>query len=142
MIMKKYELHISAREQVVNKISSYLNEEHEEIAAAYVFGSFNTAEPFCDIDLAIIVQRDVVNPAAFEIDLESRLEKIVKYRVDVRIINRAPLAFCHDVIRDGRVIVDKDANLRADFQGKILKQYFDFAPFRRRYLNEVVNAPV
>jgi len=142
MIMKKHDLDVSEREQLINKISSYLNEEHEDIAAAYVFGSFNTAEPFCDIDLAIIVQREVVNPVAFEIDLESRLEKIVKHQVDVRIINGAPLAFCHNVIRDGRVIVDRDANLRADFQGKILKQYFDFTPFHRRYLNEVVNAPV
>ncbi|MBW2109458.1 MAG: hypothetical protein JRI36_12460 [Deltaproteobacteria bacterium] len=25
-------------------------------------------------------------------------------------------------------------NLRADFQVKILKQYFDFSPFRKRYL--------
>jgi predicted nucleotidyltransferase len=142
MSIRKHDLDVSEREQVVKKVSAYLKEEYDEIAAAYVFGSFNTAEPFCDIDLAIMVQRDVVNPVSFEIDLESRLEKIVKHQVDVRIINRAPLSFCHHVIRYGRVIVDRDANLRADFQGNILKQYFDFSPFRRKYLNEVVNAPV
>jgi len=26
--------------------------------------------------------------------------------------------------------------------GRILKEYFDFAPFRRRYLEEVTNAPI
>jgi predicted nucleotidyltransferase len=142
MGIRKHDLDVSEREQVVEKISSYLNKDYEEISAAYVFGSFNTTDPFCDVDLAIMVQRDVVNPVDFEIDLESRLEKIVKLQVDVRIINRAPLSFCHHVIRYGRVIVDRDASLRADFQGRILKEYFDFSPFRRRYLSEVVNAPV
>jgi hypothetical protein len=38
--------------------------------------------------------------------------------------------------------LDKDPNLRADFEGQILKQYFDVAYFQRQYLQEVANAPV
>lgn len=66
----------------------------------------------------------------------------LKYPMDIRIINRAPLSFCQSVIRNGRIVVDRDPNMRADFEGLILKQYFDFAPFHRRYLCEVKNAPV
>jgi len=78
----------------------------------------------------------------FELDLENKLEKIVKYSVDVRVLNRAPLSFSQNVIRQRKVILDKDPNLRADFEGQILKQYFDVAYFQRQYLQEVANAPV
>lgn len=142
MISKKHRIKDYQRERVVNKISSYLVERHKEIIAVYLFGSFNAAEAFSDIDLAILADSPLDDPLFIEIDLETELEKIVKYRVDVRILNKAPLSFCREVIRSGIVIVDRKPNLRADFQGKILKQYSDFTTFRRRYLYEVVNAPI
>jgi predicted nucleotidyltransferase len=142
MISKKHRIKDYQRERVVNKISSYLVERHKEIIAVYLFGSFISAEAFSDIDLAILADSPLDDPLFIEIDLETELEKIVKYRVDVRILNKAPLSFCREVIRTGIVIVDRRPNLRADFQGKILKQYSDFTPFRRRYLYEVVNAPI
>ena len=129
-------------EHVVDRISSYLRDNHDEIVAVYLFGSFNAAEQFSDIDLAVLADSPLDNPLFFEVNLETDLEKIVKYPVDVRVLNKAPLSFCREVIRSGTVIVDQKPNLRADFQGKILKQYFDFSPFRRRYLSEVVNAPI
>jgi len=102
----------------------------------------NSTGQFSDIDLAILVDSPPDDPLFFEINLETELEKIVKYQVDVRILNQPPLSFCQGVIRSGTVLVDRRPNLRADFQGKVLKQYFDFTPFRRRYLYEVVNAPI
>jgi predicted nucleotidyltransferase len=142
MIAKKQSLKDSQKDQVVNRISSYLMERYGEIAAVYLFGSFNSTEQFSDIDLAILLDSPLDAPLFFEINLETELGKIVKYPVDVRILNQAPLSFCQKVIRSGTVIVDRRPNLRADFQGKILKQYFDLIPFYRRYLHEVVNAPI
>jgi len=142
MITRKHSLNDFQRGQVANRISSYLTERYGEIVAAYLFGSFKTADRFSDIDLAILIDSLPDDLLFFEIDLETELEKVVKYPVDVRVLNQAPLSFCREVIRSGTVIVDREPNLRADFQGKILKLYFDFSPFRRRYLNEVVNAPI
>jgi len=132
----------SKKEQMIHDVSSFLGSEYEEIAVAYLFGSFTTDGPFGDIDLAVLISDDLDNPLGFEIDLETALEEKVGLRVDVRILNRAPVSFCQNVIRTGKVILERDPNLRADFQGKILKQYFDFSRFRRRYLQEVVNAPL
>jgi len=74
--------------------------------------------------------------------MECKLEKILGCPVDVRVLNYAPLSFCQNVIRQGKVVMDRNPDLRADFEGKVLKQYFDFAPFRRQYLQEVTNAPI
>jgi len=135
-------LDVSEKEALVEKIRLFLQRQDDQITAAYLFGSFNTAERFSDIDLAVLVKDHKKNSVDFEIDLETQLEKDIEYQFDVRILNGAPLSFCHSVIRSGRVILDRDPNIRADFQGRILKQYFDFSPFRKQYLNEVSNAPV
>ena len=140
--MKKHSLKPSEKEKTIEIISSHLLRLRKDITAAYLFGSFITLEAFSDIDLAVLTLSQPERPLALEFDLETELEKICNYSVDVRILNAAPLSFCQNVFREGRVIVDREPNVRSDFEGKILKLYFDFARFRSRYLAEVLNAPV
>lgn len=130
------------KERLIVKISFYLDQHVENIVAAFLFGSFVNEQSFSDIDIGLIMKFQPDQPLHFELSLESQLEKMVAYPVDVRILNKAPLAFSQNVFRTGRVILDKDPNFRADFQGRILKEYFDFAPFQRQYLREVINAPI
>jgi predicted nucleotidyltransferase len=135
-------LNRSEKEKVIQIISSHFFQQYDEIIAVYIFGSFISERKFSDIDIGIISAMDLSKPLDFELNLENRLEKLIKYPIDIRILNRAPISFSQNVFRTGRVIIDKDPNLRADFQGRVLKQYFDFAPFHQRYLQEVTNAPV
>jgi predicted nucleotidyltransferase len=138
----KHSLRTSQRENIAEQIRSYLYRESEAIIVAYMFGSFVTADSFADIDLGILMDSLVHNTMNSELDLECKLEEMIKFPVDVRIINGAPLSFCQNIIRHGRVIVDKDPDFRAEFEGNIVKQYSDFSHFRRRYLDEIRNAPV
>jgi hypothetical protein len=138
----KHFMESSQKDTLIKEISSYLDLQRENIAAAYLFGSFVTEGSFSDIDLAILTQTEIARPLDFELNLENELEKVAEFPVDVRILNCAPLSFCHNVIRYGRVVLDRDPTLRSDFEGKVLKQYFDFSRFRRQYLAEVTNAPV
>ena len=138
----KYSLSKDNKESLVDKISTFLTEYQKEIIAVYLFGSFLTEHHFSDIDIGILSIRNISQPLDFEIALESKLEKITGYPMDVRLINQTPLAFSQNVIKTGRVIVDMDPNKRAEFQGRILKEYFDFSRYHKRYLKEVVNAPV
>jgi predicted nucleotidyltransferase len=135
-------LNRSEKEKIIQIISSHFFQQYDEIITVYIFGSFMSERHFSDIDIGIITAMDLIKPLDFELKLENRQEKLIKYLVDVRILNRAPISFSQNVFRTGRVIIDKNPNLRADFQGRVLKQYFDFAPSRQRYLQEVTNAPV
>lgn len=137
----KHSLTNIQKEDTLRRIASDLN-GHEEITVAYVFGSFNNPVCFSDIDIALLTDEKITDSLNYELELEIELEDAVKYPVDVRVINNAPLAFCQNVIRHGRIILQRDPNLHADFMGRILKEYFDFVPFRRRYLKEVTNAPI
>lgn len=129
------------KEDILKRIVSVLD-RHEEIVVAYVFGSFRGSNTFSDIDIAVLTAEKMTDSLNYELNLELELEDIVKYPIDFRVINNAPLSFCQNVIRHGRIILQRDPNLHADFMGRILKEYFDFAPFRRRYLEEVGNAPI
>jgi len=113
-----------------------------DIASVYLFGSFLDEGPFSDIDIGILLKNPATQSLDLELALEDKLARITNHPVDVRVLNQAPLAFCHSVVKTGRVIYDPDPSFRADFQGRILKEYFDFAPYHRQYLREVVNAPV
>ena len=138
----KYSLKKSDKDRIIKDISVCLREKYIDISAAYIFGSFISLETFSDIDLGVIIEMDQSRSLSFELDLEGALERLVKYPVDVRVLNQAPLSFSQNVFRNGRVIIDKNPNLRADFETRILKEYFEIAPFLKRYLQEVLNAPV
>jgi predicted nucleotidyltransferase len=88
------------------------------------------------------LRREPEDILEYEIELESKLEKLDRFRLDVRVLNRAPISFAQNVIRHGRLIIDKEPNIRSDFESYVLKKYFDFARFRRVYLTEVINAPL
>jgi len=135
----KHQLKPSEKDRIIRELSIYLLKHHEEIVAAYCYGSFLT-DVFADIDLGLLLYIAPEEPVTYEMSLETELEKLISYRIDIRVINQAPISFCQAVVR-GKVIVDLDPNRRAGFETRVLKEYFDFAPFRQRYLAEVLNAP-
>jgi len=129
------------KDEIINIISSCL-QQYGEIFAAYIFGSFISDKSFADIDLGILTQRKPDNLIEYEVGLEIKLDRLVKFETDVRVLNNAPLSFVQNVLRHGQLIIDINPNRRADFENNVLKKYFDFSRFRKRYLEDVIDAPV
>lgn len=129
------------KEKITKSISSYIR-KRKEIVTAYFFGSYVSGQQFGDIDIGALVLNEPDNPLEYEFELEIKIEELVKISVDVRVLNKAPVTFVQNVIRHGIIFIDNNPNIRADFESYILRKYFDFAPFRRQYLAEVINAPL
>lgn len=117
-----------------------------EVLFAYLHGSvLSTGKPR-DIDIAVYLHakefnqltRDGEISMAFAIPLEMDLEMLLKKKVDLQVLNRAPLSFRYRVIKDSVLIVDKDSNLRSDFEYLSRTEYFDFRPRRNEYLREIM----
>lgn len=125
------------KEKIYHTIKKILAKDKNN-AFAYVFGSFAAGERFRDIDIAIYRYNDL--NLETEIKIEQKIASTLKLPVDVRIINKAPIAFIYHVIQEGKVILDHNPDLRADFQSLVLKKYFDFKHLRHEYLQELKNA--
>jgi len=135
----KHRLKSPEKDLIVREISGHLMRCHEEIVTAYCHGSF-LKDAFRDIDLALLLYTALEETLFYEVSLETELDKLIPYNLDIRVLNKAPVSFCQAVVR-GEVILDRDPNHRAEFESRVLKEYFDFASFRQRYLSEVLNAP-
>lgn len=136
---RKHHLSTPRRDALMADLGTWLAAADEAIVAAYVFGSFIGEAPFADIDVGLLTRDGIKDSLDFELRMEIELQDAFGYPFDVRILNGAPIGFSQHVFRTGRLILDRDPNFRADRMGLVLKKYFDFARFRRRYLEEALN---
>jgi hypothetical protein len=142
--MKKGKKPFSAKDKaaLTEAIAGEL-QNHPEILFAYMHGSFLTSEFFNDIDLALFLRKTPPSLVEYELNMEVLLSRVVGgMPVDVRLLNGAPLSFQFNVVKEGLPIFVNDAGERAEFQERTIKYYFDFAPFRKRYLQEVFRVAV
>jgi len=137
--MKKYIQDIK-KSKIINTIINLFSKK-DEIISVYLFGSF-LKNYFSDIDIGILLKNIPTDILSYEIGLENQLEDAIGFNFDVRVLNKAPLSFYYNVIADGKVIIDKDPNFRIDLECKILKMYFDFDYYRKRYLADIIYAPI
>ncbi|TEB05679.1 hypothetical protein Psch_02720 [Pelotomaculum schinkii] len=139
MKIKKYNINNYEKEKILEAIK-YVLTSIPEIIFAYVHGSFVEQQSFRDIDVAVYLKEENLNELVinYEIELEIKLEEKLNYPVDVRVLNFAPLSFQYHTIKSGVLLFEKDEDRRVEFQTKTLDFYFDFAPFRKQYLKEVL----
>jgi predicted nucleotidyltransferase len=104
--------------------------------AVYLFGSVarGEARPDSDVDVGILFE--VVPPATLDAPqfaIEAELEQPLHRRVQVVALNRASSDLVHRVLRDGRIVLDRDRAARIRFEVRSRNEYFDMAPIRQLY---------
>jgi predicted nucleotidyltransferase len=104
------------------------------IAAVYLFGSHarGSATPMSDIDLAILFSSAVDASRYFSLRLEyiSRAMEILRTeKVDVVILNQAPLHLAYEIVSRGVLLLDCDSQSRVRFEADRVGQFLDFKPF-------------
>jgi len=132
--MKAHTLNDIQKKEIIDELTRLLI-EREEIIFAYLHGSFLTHD-FRDIDIAVYLKKD--EDVLYEVELGVELEKILKFPVDVRVLNSAPLTFKFKVIKDGLLLFSRDERIRSDFEALTISEYHDFSYFRKRYRREVL----
>lgn len=127
------------RHRVMARLKSLLW-ERPEILSGILHGSFDAGEPFRDVDLAVYldpgrIERDTFRE--YERDLGVRFSADVRLPVDVRVLNDASVAFRYHTLK-GTPLSVRDAELYDELRARTWDEYFDFAPFARRYLREAI----
>lgn len=112
------------------------NAEREGIAAAYLFGSVarGTAGPKSDVDVGILYSADPpLTLDGLGLELEGELEKLLRVPVQVVVLNHASVDLLIRVLRDGKLLVDRDRSTRIRFEVKTRFEFWDLEPYLRMY---------
>lgn len=106
------------------------------VAAAYVFGSVasGTARADSDVDIAILFTATPPHTlASARFALAGQFEAALGAPVDLVVLNDAPVDLSIRVLRQGRLLVDRDASARIGFEVRTRNEAFDLEPVLARY---------
>jgi len=110
---------------------------HEEILVAYLYGSMvkGYEGKKSDIDVGLLLKEDFEAEALYPARIAREIKEKCGFNqeVDVRILNKGPYRFLHQVIRGGEVILSKDERERVRFETSVIDEYIDFKPFYEQY---------
>lgn len=104
--------------------------EHKNIRLAYLFGSTAKKRTHrkSDIDIAVLLEDPVKNRLETKLALLEILQKQFGEKVDMTLLNGAGSLLKYQVVRDGRLLYEKEKGFHKKFYLNSLKEYFDFQP--------------
>jgi predicted nucleotidyltransferase len=108
----------------------------EGLAAAYLFGSVarRSATRSSDVDVAVLyAEAPPPGLAGLASHLEAELERLLGLPVQVVVLNRAPVDLVQRVLRDGRLLLDRDPSRRIRFEVRTRQEFWDLEPILKRY---------
>ena len=114
----------------LKKIEEFFTKEGNVIAA-YLFGSHavGTSREDSDVDIAVLFEQMPDNALDYRIEKSMELERILKKEVDLIIMNNSPLILQFQVIKEGQILYEMDADKRATYQMHFLSRYYDYIKF-------------
>lgn len=124
------------RPAVDQALRKFFGRAGPDVLAVYLYGSEarGTATPASDIDLAILYARPARRTLdALPLDMEAELERRLGRPVQIVVLNDAPADLVHRILRDGRLLLDRDRAARIRFEVRARNEFFDLAPVRALY---------
>ena len=130
--------------QLEDRVTEVLAAADDRLLAAYLFGSVarGTDSSSSDVDIGILLRTapsGTLDDLRFE--LEGGLERTLGRRTQVVALNNAPPDLVHRVLRDGRLLLDRDSAARIRFEVRARNEYFDLLPILNRYRRREVVSP-
>jgi predicted nucleotidyltransferase len=107
-----------------------------DVVAAYLFGSTARGESRADsdVDVAVLFEPPPVHTLnGLRLSLEGALERALGVPVDLVVLNDAPVDLRARILRDGRLLVDRDRAARIRFEVRTRNEAFDLQPVLDRY---------
>jgi predicted nucleotidyltransferase len=116
-----------ATEAILDQIVAWAQTE-PDVLAVYLYGSHaeNRANALSDVDVAILVREGLTKERLWQ--LEKSCTAQWPKRIDLRVLNLAPLPFRYQVTARGRRLWSADVNLVADWESLTWRLYWDLRP--------------
>ena len=118
--------------EIPQALTAYLRSQ-SEIVAAYLFGTVASgkAHKFSDVDVALLLADGVKWERRWEIILEAmgKAETAFRRRADMVVINEVSLFFAFQILKNGRVVFERDKAARCRFEMRARSEYYDYQPY-------------
>lgn len=127
-------------DSIVKALQRYFG-NRAEIEVAYLFGSVaqNRSGPLSDVDIAVLLDEERIDaslyPYGYNAHLLTDLVKLLQTnRVDLVVLNDAPLLLRHRILYGGRLICAKNEDRRIRFHVGTINRINDFKYLNRPHL--------
>ena len=103
---------------------------------AYLFGSLARGAGRADSDVDVATLCDLAPPATLAglyPRIADALTARLGRRVDLVVLNGAPVDLVHRVLRDGQLLLERDHDARVRFEVQARREHLDLLPVLRRY---------
>src|SRR5262245_56468417 len=104
---------------------------HHDVTTVYLFGSTarGTRRADSDVDVGVLVEGQPPRTIdGLKLDLQGELERALGHEVQLVVLNGAPPDLVHRVLRDGKLLLDRDPSKRIRFETNARREYFDVLP--------------
>jgi predicted nucleotidyltransferase len=122
--------------RIESELRSFFASNPGDAVAVYLYGSVarGTAREGSDVDVGVLLEKDPPRTLrGMKLDLEADLESLLEVPVQLVVLNRAPPDLIHRILRDGKLVLDRDRSMRIRFEVKARNEFFDLQPILRRY---------
>jgi predicted nucleotidyltransferase len=108
-------------------------QDKDDLVAVYLFGSVaaGRAHTLSDVDVAVLFRDGIAEESTFGrvLEIGTALESALSGLVDVVALNQAGPALCFQVLRNGRLVIERDRDARSLFVMRALGRYYDARPY-------------
>jgi len=122
--------------RIESELRSFFASNPGDAVAVYLYGSVarGTAREGSDVDVGVLLENDPPRTLrGLKLDLEADLESLLEISVQLVVLNRAPPDLIHRILRDGKLVLDRNRSMRIRFEVKARNEFFDLQPILRRY---------
>ena len=113
-----------------------------DVAYALLFGSGarGTAHAGSDADIAIELRAGAPRDVRSLGGLAARLESAIGRRIDLVLLDEAPTALAYRILRDGRLLAERDHGALVARKARVLLDYLDWKPVEERCAEGILRA--
>lgn len=127
-------------DSVLEKALGVKAAELPEVQLAYLFGSQVDGQigPMSDYDIAILLDHDADRPRARERLAYEYSSLLQTDRVDVILLNIAPLELAYVVIAYGHLLFERTVYARVEYEAQVMSRYGDYLPVLRAQREQIM----
>jgi hypothetical protein len=130
------------KREIREQVEKFL-EKQDAVVLSYLFGSVaqQRAGKLSDVDLAVYLDETLNSYEKFDLELEllSDLGDIIGTdRVDLVVMNDAPISLNFEVINANHPLFIRDKDLKVDFEHYIMSRYLDRQFYNLRWADDLL----